>query len=48
MISIVHVITGLNVGGAETMLYRLLSKPRCPEHKHVVVSLTGEVCFWEN
>lgn len=45
MITIVHVITGLNVGGAETMLYRLLSKPRYSEHKHVVISLTGEGFF---
>lgn len=37
---ILHVITGLGQGGAETALYRLLGGVRQPEH-HCVVSLTG-------
>ena len=35
---VMHVITGLHVGGAERMLLRLLSRTR---HRAVVVSLTG-------
>lgn len=37
---ILHVITGLEVGGAETMLLRLLTDPS-PGLRHSVVSLTG-------
>src|SRR5690349_9340447 len=41
---VLHVITGLRVGGAELMLYRLVTRPD-PDVEHVVVSLTelGEV-----
>jgi hypothetical protein len=38
---VVHVITGLGAGGAETMLHRLVSATR-PEIDHTVVSLTDE------
>ncbi len=38
---VLHVITGLNQGGAETVLYRLVAAS-CNEVKHVVVSLTDE------
>lgn len=38
---ILHVITGLNTGGAETMLAKLLSCLRRGDTDHVVVSLTG-------
>ena len=38
---ILHVITGLGKGGAETMLYRLLSHGRDVGMKHRVVSLTS-------
>lgn len=37
---IFHVITGLNVGGAEMMLARLTGTLRPPEYEHSVVSLT--------
>jgi len=37
---IAHVITGLHVGGAERMLYRLLSGMRREEFEHEVISLT--------
>lgn len=36
---IVHIITGLNNGGAEAVLYRLVTNDT--KHKHVVVSLMG-------
>lgn len=38
--SVVHVITGLGDGGAEAVLYRLVTHD--PENAHHVVSLTGE------
>lgn len=38
---IVHVITGLNTGGAETALCRLLETLRVPDFEHVVVALGG-------
>lgn len=37
---VLHVITGLNDGGAEAVLYRLIAKS--PEHNHTVVSLMDE------
>lgn len=37
---ILHVITDLNVGGAEMMLYRLLQTPELKHYSHEVVSLT--------
>lgn len=40
MIKIVHVITGLSVGGAETMLYKLLSETRNTKFEPSVISLT--------
>jgi len=40
-LKVLHVITGLNQGGAETVLYRLVAAS-CSEVKHVVVSLTDE------
>lgn len=36
---ILHVITGLKIGGAETMLYKLI-KSTCDGVEHVVISLT--------
>lgn len=36
---IIHIITGLNNGGAEAVLYRLVTNDT--KHKHVVVSLMG-------
>jgi glycosyltransferase involved in cell wall biosynthesis len=41
---IVHVITGLGRGGAETALYRLLGCSPCPEDHHVI-SLTDRGYF---
>jgi glycosyltransferase involved in cell wall biosynthesis len=38
---VLHVITDLNVGGAETMLLRLLQVPEMARCEHLVVSLTG-------
>jgi glycosyltransferase involved in cell wall biosynthesis len=37
--TVFHLIVGLDAGGAEKMLFRLVSA--LPHHKHVVVSLTG-------
>jgi glycosyltransferase involved in cell wall biosynthesis len=41
-IRVVHVITTLATGGAELMLYRLLSRSRRDLCKHRVISLTGD------
>lgn len=38
-IKVLHIISSLGVGGAETMLYKLISNTS--EHNHTVVSLTG-------
>lgn len=41
ILKILHVIVGLNVGGAELMLKRLIeSQLKCPEYEHSVISLT--------
>ena len=37
---VTHVITGLNIGGAETMLYRLLQHSDKAEFEHQVISMT--------
>ena len=37
---IIHVITGLNTGGAETMLYKLVSKMDWDKFEIQVISLT--------
>ena len=37
---IVHVITGLSTGGAEMMLYKLLSRMNADEFDSEVISLT--------
>jgi glycosyltransferase involved in cell wall biosynthesis len=42
MIKIVHLITGLNIGGAETMLSRLLSSMKRARFKNIVVSMIDE------
>ena len=42
MIKVVHIITGLKVGGAETMLYKLVTRLNSPKMTHEVVSL-GQV-----
>jgi len=39
---VLHVITGLHTGGAETALCRLLETLRPPEFEHSVVALRGE------
>lgn len=41
MIKIQHIITGLNVGGAEMMLYKLLAQTNRTEFSHEVVCLVG-------
>jgi len=43
-VRILHVITGLDLGGAETVLYRLVTA-QASEAEHVVVSLTGEGAY---
>jgi len=40
-IKVMHIITGLNTGGAEMMLYRLLSRTDHSRFSNIVVSLTG-------
>ena len=42
MSRIAHVITGLNTGGAEVVLCRLLASLRPPEFQHTVVALGSE------
>lgn len=39
---ILHVITGLDVGGAEMALYRLILASRDSEYTHTVIALTSE------
>lgn len=41
MIKVLHIITGLSAGGAETMLYRLLSKMDTVRFENEVISLTS-------
>jgi len=41
MITIVHLITGLETGGAERMLYRLVKRTDRDRFRSVVVSITG-------
>lgn len=41
---VVHIISGLGQGGAETVLYRLLTAPT-QKHRHTVVSLTDKGVF---
>lgn len=41
-VRVLHVITGLDTGGAETVLCRLLETLRAPAFEHTVVSLSGE------
>lgn len=40
MIKVVHIITGLNTGGAEMMLYKLIRYSSKEDFKHEVISLT--------
>lgn len=44
---VAHVITGLGLGGAETMLYNLLANLEGEEHPSLVISLGGEDHFAE-
>ena len=39
MVRIAHIITGLNTGGAETMLYKLLSRMDRARFEPLVISL---------
>lgn len=39
---VVHVVTGFQVGGAETALYRLVTQPQAGGYRHTVVALTPE------
>src|SRR5450755_1386447 len=41
MIKVVHVITGLSVGGAENMLFKLVSRMDRTEFAPEVISLSG-------
>ena len=40
VLKLIHIITGLNTGGAETMLYKLVSKMNRDEFSNKVISLT--------
>jgi glycosyltransferase involved in cell wall biosynthesis len=42
---VVHVITGLDTGGAEATLYRLCSADRDSAWRHTVISLTGRGAY---
>lgn len=42
MIRVVHIITGLSIGGAEMMLYKLLSNTHRDRFEPVVISLMGQ------
>lgn len=42
---IMHVITGLDIGGAESALCRLVESLGAPEFEHVVISLVGAGCL---
>ena len=41
-LKILHIITGLQTGGAETMLLKLVRAAQQTEHEHIVVSLMNE------
>jgi glycosyltransferase involved in cell wall biosynthesis len=41
-VKILHIITSLDVGGAQTMLYQLLKAGKDNQHDQMVVSLTGQ------
>lgn len=41
IVTVVHIITGLETGGAEMMLYKLLSKMDRTRFRNIVISLTG-------
>jgi glycosyltransferase involved in cell wall biosynthesis len=41
-VKVIHIITGLNVGGAETMLYKLLSKVKADQFQSAVISLSDK------
>ena len=41
MITILHLITGLDVGGAEHQLYSLITQSDSQNFRHIVISLTG-------
>src|SRR5829696_3534925 len=41
MITILHLITGLDTGGSEMMLYNLVARSDPTRFQHVVVSLSG-------
>jgi len=45
MINILHIITGLGSGGAETALYRLISNIDKSKFDTIVVSITDRGCF---
>ena len=47
MKKIVHLITGLNTGGAENMLYKLVSNSDSRRFSHVVISLMDKGVFGE-
>ena len=41
MLKIIHIITGLQVGGAEMTLYRLIKYNKSKRYKHIVISLNS-------
>ena len=41
MISVLHIITGLKIGGAENALYRLVTNFEKENYTHRVISLTS-------
>jgi glycosyltransferase involved in cell wall biosynthesis len=44
-LKIVHIITNLNVGGAEMMLYRLIRESRRAGVQHIVISLSADAAL---
>ena len=41
MITVLHLINGLDTGGAERMLVKLVTRSNGPSFRHIVVSMTG-------
>lgn len=45
MIKVIHIISGLNAGGAEKMLYKLLTHTDKQKYRHEVISMTDKSVY---